>query len=265
MIPAHLDAAGIEKTVSFLRASKKLLFITGAGLSADSDLPTYRGVGGLYDRDNTEEGLPIETMLSGTMMATRPELTWKYLYEIEKACRGKTFNRGHQVIAEMEAHFKKVWVLTQNVDGFHHRAGSRAVIDIHGSLHELCCTGCQRSSRRQDYRDLPIPPHCSDCGAMLRPNVVLFGEALPYDKVAQLNRILLEGVDLVFSVGTSSLFPYIVEPVVEAKRYGIPTVEINPGHTDISQMVDVHLASKAAETLDAIWELYRARDDGKQG
>ena len=103
-------------------------------MSADSGLPTYRGVGGLYNRGETEEGFAIEEMLSGPMFRQKPEWTWKYLREVEQACRGATFNRGHAVLAEMERHFERVWTLTQNVDGFHHRAGSRNVIAIHGDL-----------------------------------------------------------------------------------------------------------------------------------
>src|SRR5262245_15423379 len=132
----------IDQVVELLRRSRSLLFITGAGLSADSGLPTYRGIGGLYEGRDAEEGLPIETLLSKEVMFTRPELTWKYLLQIEQACRAAGPNRGHEVIAEMESRFERVWVLTQNVDGFHRRAGSRNVIEMHGSLHRLRCMHC---------------------------------------------------------------------------------------------------------------------------
>src|SRR5262245_60607587 len=115
----------IDRVVELLKPSKRLLFVTGAGLSADSGMPTYRGVGGLYEDRSTPEGWPIERILSGPMLEVRPELTWKYLAEIGNAVRGRTFNRGHAAIAEMERHFADVWVLTQNVDGFHRLAGSR--------------------------------------------------------------------------------------------------------------------------------------------
>src|SRR5918911_4177898 len=124
----------IDQVVELLRRSRSLLFITGAGMSADSGLPTYRGVGGLYDAGETEEGFPIEAVLSGEMFRHRPGWTWKYLRQIERACRGATCNRGHVVIAEMERHFPRVWTLTQNVDGFHRAAGATNVIAIHGNL-----------------------------------------------------------------------------------------------------------------------------------
>src|SRR4051812_31848173 len=117
----------IDQVVDLLRASRSILFITGAGLSADSGLPTYRGIGGLYENRDTEEDLPIEALLSADAFIARPELTWKYLLQIEQTGRGVKPNRGHEVIAEMESRFERVWVLTQNVDGFHRRAGSRNV------------------------------------------------------------------------------------------------------------------------------------------
>src|SRR3982750_2543728 len=92
------DSRAIDHVVGLLRPDSRLLFVTGAGLSADSGLPTYRGVGGLYDGRTPEEGLPIEMILSGRMLRSRPELTWKYLLEIGRACQGRTFNRGHRVI-----------------------------------------------------------------------------------------------------------------------------------------------------------------------
>src|SRR3954470_18377242 len=99
------DLETIDRIVDHLARARSILFVTGAGLSADSGLPTYRGVGGLYDRGTTEEGFAIEEMLSGEMFRNRPEWTWKYLRQVEEACRGAQFNRGHTVVAEMERHF----------------------------------------------------------------------------------------------------------------------------------------------------------------
>ena len=135
------DLETIDRIVDHLGRCRNILFVTGAGMSADSGLPTYRGVGGLYNRGETEEGFAIEEMLSGATFRRKPEWTWKYLREVERACRGATFNRGHAVLAEMERHFERVWTLTQNVDGFHYAAGSRNVIPIHGDLRHVRCTG----------------------------------------------------------------------------------------------------------------------------
>ncbi len=246
----------IDLVCQLLSSCRSVLFITGAGISADSGLPTYRGVGGLYDVDDTEDGLPIEELLSGEMMRCRPELTWKYLAQIGHACRGATFNRGHEVIAEMERHFDRVWTLTQNVDGFHRQAGSHNVIDIHGDLHELVCTACNFRDAIVDMDEVPIPPRCLDCQAIIRPNVVLFGELLPLDKVNRLRRELKIGFDIVIAIGTTAYFPYISEPVRTQKLCGKPTVEINPGESELSHVVDIKLTMRAAEALDAIWRQY---------
>ena len=116
------DQRVIDRVVELLRPARRLLFITGAGLSADSGLPTYRGVGGLYAAGRTTPcGLPVEEVLSGYMITTRPEITWQFLLEVERPSRQAVPNRGHEVIAEMESHFAAVWTLTQNVDGLHQR------------------------------------------------------------------------------------------------------------------------------------------------
>jgi len=242
----------ISKISSLLKKSRSILFITGAGISADSGLPTYRGVGGLYNGKTTEDGIPIETALAGETLETRPEVTWKYLAQIEERCRGAKCNRGHEVIAEMEKRFERVWVLTQNIDGFHRAAGSKNVIEIHGNMHKLICMKCGRRSEVCDYSGLDIPPRCGECGYFIRPEVVFFGEQLPYDQLQILSRELDRGFDIYFSVGTTSVFPYIQEPIMHAKRLGRPTVEINPDRTAISDIVDFRLPMRAADALDSI-------------
>jgi NAD-dependent deacetylase len=255
----------ITRVVSWLQSARSLLFITGAGLSADSGLPTYRGIGGLYNDDDTEEGLAIEEALSGPVLAQRPEITWRHILRIEKACRGAGCNRGHEVIAALEKRFERVWVLTQNIDGFHHAAGSRNVIDIHGDVHHLRCTRCRFRQTVADYSSLTtVPPRCPECGAVVRPEVVLFGEMLPPEKVDQLQAELRRGFDVVFSVGTTSVFPYIARPVIAAKQAGVPTVEINPGTSQVSDLVDIKIAAGAAAALDAIWRTFCTMDSSDQ-
>jgi NAD-dependent deacetylase len=253
---ADIDSQTIKRIVRAMRQSSRLLFITGAGISAESGLPTYRGIGGLYHDKFTQENLPIEVALSGEMMAIAPQLPWKYIYQIEKACRSACFNRAHSIIAEMQSRFDDVCVLTQNVDGFHRQAGSRNLIEIHGDIHELRCTACNYRKVVADYSELEIPPHCPRCGAVLRPSVVLFGELLPNEAVTHLYNALDRGFDMVFSIGTTSVFPYIAQPVIEASRLGIPTVEINPGQTAVSRFVDLKLTAGAAASLECIWQSY---------
>ena len=169
----------IKKIVGWLVGAKSVFFVTGAGISADSGLPTYRGIGGLYNEAVTDEGIPIETALAGATIATRPEITWKYLGEIEKKCRGAKFNRAHEVLALMEKRFQRTWVLTQNIDGLHRAAGSKNLIEIHGDFHKLLCPACGWKAVVQGYSKINIPPLCPRCEHIVRPEVVFFGEQLP--------------------------------------------------------------------------------------
>ncbi|MCH2203353.1 MAG: NAD-dependent protein deacylase [Fuerstiella sp.] len=247
-------SAEISRISDRLRISDSVLFITGAGLSVDSGLPTYRGIGGLYNADDTEEGLPIEEVLSGEMLRSEPDVTWKYLSQVSQACRRATFNRGHQLIAQFEYSLPRVWVLTQNVDGFHRAAGSTNVLDIHGDMHDLCCTECTWQDWIDDFGELDIPPECPDCGGLVRPQVVLFGEMLPFDKVDRLHAELSEGFDIIFAIGTSALFPYISEPVYAVVESDTLTVEINPDVTELTDVVDIALPMRAVESLERIWD-----------
>ena len=243
----------IEEIAPHLRRAEHILFITGAGISADSGLPTYRGIGGLYEEELTAENVPIEEALSGRMLLQRPELTWKYIAEVERACRGARFNAGHQTTVEIERCKPGTSVITQNVDGFHRRAGSRNLIEIHGRITELYCTACPYSQSVDDFSALQIPPSCPQCQKLIRPNVVLFGERVPQEPVEKLYGELNRGFDLVFSVGTTSIFPYIAEPVRLARTWAAPSVEINPGETEVSHLIDHRIRAGAADALTRLW------------
>jgi len=250
---------GIDRVVNVLGRARRLLFITGAGMSADSGLPTYRGRDGLYRaQQSTQHGLSIEQALSGPMLRLRPDITWHYLLELERSTRGAMPNRGHHVLAEMDRYFDDVWILTQNVDGLHQFAGSRNILDVHGNLHELECMKCGCQSTAENYTQLSLPPRCPACEGLIRPRVVLFGEELPQGKLERLWYEFGMGFDAIFSIGTSSLFEYIIEPIRIGQAMGIPTVEINPEPTTVSDLVDVRISERAATALDTIWERYLA-------
>ena len=250
----------MDCVVRVLRECQSILFVTGAGISADSGVPTYRGIGGLYEIDVTDEGLPIEEILSGSMLQSNPELTWKYLAQIADAARGASYNRAHEVIAEMERHFPRVWTLTQNVDGFHRLAGSRNVIEIHGNMRSLYCMTCGFRETVDENTKGEVPPHCPNCHAIMRPDVVLFGELLPEEELSRMRRELATGFSAVFSIGTSAVFPYIQEPFIAARRMGVPTIEINPSETQLSHHADYRLVSGAATALNEIWS--RVQNNG---
>ena len=237
-----------------LRGDPAVLFVTGAGLSADSGLPTYRGIGGLYNDGGTDEGVPIEVALSGRMFRQDPALTWKYIRQIEEASRGAGPNRGHTAIAELQQRLTRCVVLTQNVDGLHQAGGATDVVAIHGDVHELQCLSCGFEERVADYSALAPLPRCPECGGMQRPKVVLFGEMLPTEASNRLHRELGLGFDLVLSVGTTSVFPYIAAPVALAREWGALSIEINPGESEVSHLVNYRLRVGAAEALGAILE-----------
>ena len=251
------ESANIRKIIQLLKGCQSIFFITGAGISADSGLPTYRGIGGLYNDKATEEGIPIETALAGETLRRHPEITWKYLSQIEKNCRQAKFNRAHQVIAEMERYFKRVWVLTQNIDGFHSAAGSKNVIEIHGNMRKLRCMKCRWRAKVKDYSQITqIPPLCPECKGVVRPEVVFFGEMLPEYECQVLSEKLAKGFDIYFSIGTTSVFPYIQQPIIAAKRLKRPTIEINPAQTEVSRLVDIKINLGAGYALDEIWKAY---------
>jgi len=246
-----VNEAVVEEITGRLRISRRVLFVTGAGISADSGLPTYRGVGGLYNDALTEDGLTIEDALSGACLMARPEITWKYLSGIEVNCNRVSPNAAHSAIAALEQHLDVV-VLTQNIDGLHIRAGSSNVIEIHGSLDHRVCMRCGCAA---DPGDRSVPPYCGECGGVVRPRVVLFGEMLPEVALDSLHSEMKRGFDMVFVVGTSAVFPYIAEPVLRAAYAGVPTVEINPVRTVLSEKVAHHLALRAVEVLPSICSL----------
>lgn len=242
----------LDILAALLAKSQSVLFITGAGISADSGLPTYRGIGGLYNDKSTEAGLPIEQALSGALFAVRPDITWKYLSQIERTCRGANPNTAHLAIAALQQLIPRVTVFTQNVDGLHRKAASNNLIEIHGNLQELICTGCGFQEVVADLSGRDIPPRCPACGGVLRPKVVLFGEALPEVAITRFTSMLDEGFDLVVTIGTSGVFSYVIEPVIWCAKAGVPTVEINPIKTRISRHVDLHLQLGAAKAMEAI-------------
>jgi NAD-dependent deacetylase len=244
----------IARVAQAIKQAERILVITGAGLSADSGLPTYRGLGGLYN-GHTAEGLPIEAALSGSMLQRDPALCWKYLAELGRACLGAQANAGHYAIAELQRRKPQCWLLTQNIDGYHRAAGSpmERVIEIHGELAPLYCQSCGAvDAELAEHLSRPLPPKCRQCAGVLRPPVVLFEEMLPEQAIETLYAEVRKGFEVVISIGTSASFPYIVEPLLRTRQNGGFTVEINPQRTDLSGRVDVHLQGRALDVLPVL-------------
>nr|WP_279290958.1 NAD-dependent deacylase [Pseudomonas sp. S25] len=239
------------QTASALRVAQRILIITGAGLSADSGLPTYRGVGGLYNGE-TDDGLPIEIALSGPMLRRDPALCWKYIAELGKACLGGQPNAAHYAIAELQRKKPDCWVLTQNVDGYHRAAGSPPdrLIEIHGQMAPLFCQSCAAEDPELSvHLQRPLPPLCRLCGGVLRPPVVLFQEMLPEQAMQTLYDEMAKGFDAVLSIGTTASFPYIHEPVIRTRVCGGFTAQINLTPTNQSAQMDAFFACRAVHVM----------------
>ncbi|HEY0289005.1 MAG TPA: NAD-dependent deacylase [Pseudomonas sp.] len=251
MTPHGVDPALVLQTAAALRHADRILIITGAGLSADSGLPTYRGVGGLYN-GRTDDGLPIEVALSGPMLRRDPALCWKYIAQLGSACLSGQPNEAHYAIAQLQRRKPNCWVLTQNVDGYHRAAGSppERLIEIHGQLAPLYCQSCgTQDPKLSEHLQRPLPPLCAQCHGVLRPPVVLFEEMLPELALKMLYEEMAKGFDAVLSIGTTASFPYIHEPMLRTRVSGGFTAEINPSPTDHSAQIDAFLMCRALDVM----------------
>lgn len=245
-----VDAVGV-----LLTQARSALFITGAGLSADSGLTHYRGLPGL-ERKTRDEGKLLEAALSTETLQRRPAATWRVLVQMDERVRAAEPNRGHHVLVELERDLRRSTVMTVNVDRLHQRAGSRNVIEMHGALHDLLCARCELSTRHERLDRLELPPRCRSCGTVLRPDMPLFGESLPADPFTRLQAELETGFDLVIAIGVATMFPYLARPLLVAKSEGIPTVEIGARDTDLSDLVDFRFKGSPMRVLHLIYEVY---------
>ena len=227
--------------------------ITGAGISAESGIRTYRGRGGVYD--DPEEGDRTVEALSGPTLLRDPVRTWRVVLALARESAEAVPGPGHRALVAMERRCPDFTLLTQNVDGLHALAGSRQLIEIHGRIGDTRCMACGagRAFDRASLAALTGPPLCTACGGTLRPGAVLFGEALPTEPLRRLEAGFLRRTpDLTVVVGTTALFPYIVEPVRLAREQGRLTVEINPEATALSDVVTYSLRARAGEALEAL-------------
>lgn len=230
----------------FLDAAQHVVFFSGAGCSAESGVPTFRGPDGLW-RNHRPEDLATPRAFSRD-----PNLVWEW-YNWRRGLIARCQpNPAHIVAARLADRFNTATVITQNVDALHQLAGAADVIELHGSIWELRCTGCG-ASRIDRTADLdPLPPVCESCGSLFRPGVVWFGESLPMDAL-QRTQAAMERCDLLFVVGTSAVvYPAAQFPAV-AKQNGAFVVEINPDATPMTRDVDLAIPEKAGVALAALF------------
>jgi NAD-dependent deacetylase len=233
----------MRQAAAALARATRVAVLTGAGVSAESGVPTFRDANGLW------EGHAIEEVATPEAFARNPELVWRFYNQRRAKLTTVQPNPGHFALVELENRCPGdgFALVTQNVDGLHRRAGSRSVLELHGNLAFTRCTGCRKLIDR-GAEPLPALPHCEECGAMLRPEIVWFGEALPEDVWARAMTATYQ-CDVFLTVGTSAVVHPAAGLIGLAKRRGAVVVEVNPKPTAASGAVDVRLAGPAGVVL----------------
>jgi len=227
-----------------IRTAKSASVLTGAGVSAESGIPTFRGAGGIWGKyDFTKLATPQG-------FKEDPRLVWEWYQLRQREIKKAKPNAAHITIVDMEDHFPRFSVLTQNIDGMHRRAGSRNVVELHGSIWRMRCARDGLTIQNDDPVT-EIPPMCQ-CGSILRPDVVWFGEQLSPDVVDEASRVANES-EVMFVVGTSAVvYPAAALPAITKNSGGL-VIEVNLEPTDITSYADASLLGPAGEMLPALW------------
>ncbi len=235
---------GSEKLQRIFATAENVLVLTGAGVSAESGVPTFRGGG------NTAvwKGMPFEIISSARMLERDLPVVWEWFNYRRERLQTLRPNPAHEAIAQWQQRFKHLTLVTQNIDGLHQAAGSRNVIELHGNVWRARCFDC---GARHELRELRMDhdvPVCIDCGGHMRPDVVLFGEMLPpgaFERAAH----EAEACELCFVVGTSAVvYPAASIPEI-ARAAGAYVVEVNPERTPLSDLCNEVLTGKAGDIL----------------
>ena len=241
----------LASVVDRLARAARVTVLTGAGVSAASGVPTFRGAGGLWKQYRPEE------LATASAFASDPRLVWEWYDWRRQLIARCEPNAAHRVLAAWARRFPNYAVITQNVDGLHERAGLDAVTRLHGSIWEvLCWDRCKGSPRRWRDETVPlgeIPPRCPHCGGLVRPGVVWFGEPLPPDAVVAADNAT--DCDVFITAGTSAVVYPAAGYLGGARARGAFTVEINPEATPATDVVNVALRGPAEEVLPAIEQL----------
>jgi NAD-dependent deacetylase len=249
-MPAETDLhRNLERAAVRLGVAGRVCVLTGAGVSAESGVPTFRASDGLW------EGHRIEDVASPFGFERDPRLVWNFYNARRANVRTVKPNPGHFALATMEERWgDRFTLVTQNVDGLHRTAGSKNVLEIHGSLYRTRCTGCAEV-RDRGLEDLPELPMC-DCGAMLRPDIVWFHEALPED-IWEAAMMAAHDCDVLLVVGTSAVVHPAASLVPIAKRSrspGATIIEVNLAPTEASALADIGLYGPSGVVLPKLVE-----------
>jgi NAD-dependent deacetylase len=229
-----------------IRDAKKIVFVTGAGISQESGIPTFRGKNGYWRNYDPMQLATINALYQN------PKLVWEWYEDRRKNILAAPPNKGHIAIAEL-AKYKDVIVLTQNIDGLHQRAGSTKVFELHGSIIRIKCTVCDYKDNISSSFD-SLPPMCR-CGNMLRPDVVWFGEPLPQDVWMQAI-MHAQSCDVMIIAGTSLVVSPANTLPTYAKQNGAILIEVNPERTVMSENMNLSIRETSAVALPHLLSLF---------
>jgi NAD-dependent deacetylase len=228
--------------LALLDSTTRLAVLTGSGISSESGIPTFRGEHGLWRQFRAEE------LATPEAFERDPQLVWEW-YDWRRGIIGRAEpNEGHRTISAWQETFSSFSLITQNIDGLHERAGSRQPIELHGNIWKMRCV---EEGTVTECRDVPLrilPPRCPACGAMLRPHIVWFGEALDRRVLDDAFR-RSTACDVMFVVGTSAVVHPAASLPLAAAEAGAKIVEVNPDPTPLSRAADFVLRGKAGEVL----------------
>ncbi|MEO8348206.1 MAG: NAD-dependent deacylase [Acidobacteriota bacterium] len=236
----------LRRAVDRLARASRVTVATGAGVSAASGVPTFRGADGLWNDFRVEE------LATPEAFARDPRLVWEWYEWRRRLIAGCAPNRAHEVLSLWSRRYPRFTLVTQNVDGLHERAGTQNVVRLHGSIWELqCWSGCSPAERWRDESALsPLPPPCPRCGGLARPGVIWFGEPIEAP-VLEASLAALD-CDVFLVAGTSAVVYPAAGLADEARRRGAFTIEINPERTEATPRFDLALQGRAEDLLDRL-------------
>ncbi len=233
-----------EKLLHKLKDAQNVAVLTGAGVSAESGIPTFRDPGGIWEKFRPEELANFEAFMSD------PDFVWSWYQHRREIMREVKPNKGHTALVEMENIFANFELITQNIDNLHFRAGSKKITELHGNIERNFCLKCRTFYSEVDLSVKKVLK-CEKCGGLIRPDVVWFGEMLPMKELRHAEESAANS-DVFFTIGTSAeVYPAAMLPII-AKRAGAYVVEINTKPTAISGELDEILTGKSGEILDEL-------------
>ena len=244
--------AASSRLIAMLRSARAVAVLTGAGVSAESGVPTFRGENGLWRKFRPEELANFEAFIRN------PQLVWEWYKERKRVIQRIQPNPGHIALVELEKLFPDFSITTQNIDNLHRRAGSKKVFELHGNIERNYCVQCRADVSNEKVLQTDDVPRCEKCGGLIRPDVVWFGELLPSDEWESAETAARHA-DVYFSIGTSAIvYPAASLPLI-AKRAGAFLVEINPEETALTPGADEFIEGNSGAVLPQIVEALKTK------